>query len=153
MVGSMADEQERSIYLGYGSAPPSLALARINLEPKVYHALYGTIEDPELDTREHILARITPREWVFVEYVCQHPELTDEEIREALGLQERTVLAYFAHLGRNFNVRTSAQLRHWAFKKQLIRSADDPARDDLAPDDAPPVDPPTPGFDPWVRWN
>lgn len=141
MDGSMADEQERSICLGYGSAPSSLALARFNHGPKVYNALYGANEDPELGTREHILARITPREWVFVQYVCQHPELTDEEIRHALGLQERTVLAYFTHLGRNFNVRTSAQLRHWAFKKQLIRTADDPASGHS----------PTTGFDPWVR--
>ncbi len=149
---SMADEPERSICLGYGSAPSSLALARFNLEPKVFNALFGANEDPELNTREHILTRITPREWVFIEYVCQHPELTDEEIRDALGLQERTVEAYFAHLGRNFNVRTTAQLRHWAFKKQMIRSADDPAPEDTAPDDPTPVDPPTPGFDPWVRW-
>jgi len=143
MDGNLTDETDRSICIGDGSAPSLQALARINLHPKVYSALYGSNEDHGMDLREHILARITPREWVFIEHVCRNPEQSDEEIRAALGLQERTALAYYTHLGRNFKVRTSEQLRHWAFKNRLLRTIDD----------VPPDDRPEEGFDPWVRWH
>lgn len=46
------------------------------------------------------------------------------------------------HLGRNFNVRNAAQLRHWAFKNGLVHVPEDDAEEDE----------PDPGFDPWVRW-
>jgi DNA-binding CsgD family transcriptional regulator len=139
----MYDDQERTIYVGGGSSPSSLAWARINLEPKVYTALYGSKEDPDLEGREYILARITPRELVFIEHVCRHPEETDEEIMAALGIAERTVLAYYTHLGRNFRVRNSEQLRSWAFKNGVLRT----------PEADPGDEGPTQAFDPWVRWH
>lgn len=143
MDWSSYDEPCHTICMGDGSSPSVQTLARFNLHPKVYSALYGSGEDHGLDRREHILARITPRELLFIELVCLNPERTDEEIRAAVGLQERTVLAYYTHLGRNFKVRNSEQLRHWAFKNRLFRTADE----------APAEEPPDLGFDPWVRWR
>ncbi|MBL7951242.1 MAG: hypothetical protein JNM62_05935 [Flavobacteriales bacterium] len=148
----MSDDPEHTIYIDAGCAPSSLAWARYNLEPKVHVALYGSQDDPDLNTREHILARITPREWLFIEHVCQHPERTDEEIMAALGLQERTVQAYYTHLGRNFHVRSSAQLRHWAFKNRLIRTPDDAVEEELPIVETPTDTRPRKDFDPWVRW-
>lgn len=78
---------EPSITVGEGSASPLTEWARLNLDPKVYSALYGGGADPHLQGRDHILARITPREWLFIDHVCRHPEQTDEEIRAALGLK------------------------------------------------------------------
>jgi DNA-binding CsgD family transcriptional regulator len=143
MDGGMVDEPDNSICIGEGSAPSLRSLARIDLDPNVYTVLHGAGQDPGIDPREHLLARITPRELVFIEHVCRHPEQTDEEIRTALGLKESTVEAYYTHLGRNFNVRNSTELRRWGTKNQLVRT----------PDVGPVQDPPDQGFDPWVRWH
>lgn len=78
---------EPSITVGEGSASPLTEWARSNLDPKVYSVLYGGGADPHLQGRDHILASITPREWLFIDHVCRHPEQTDEEIRAALGLK------------------------------------------------------------------
>lgn len=59
------------------------------------------------------------------------------------------MLAYYNHLKRNFNVRTSSELRCWAIQNQLVSMPDDDPVDDLPND--PPVDPPVKTFDPWVR--
>ena len=141
MHGSMADEQDRFICVGDGSPLSLGSLARIDPHAKTYAFLNQASADLRLDPREHLLARITPRELVFIQYTCLHPEQTDEEIRDALGLRESEVLAYYAHLDRNFDVRTSAELRHWAFENRLVPM----------PDDGPQEDGPTEGFDPWVR--
>jgi len=138
----MADEFGRSICVGDDSPLSMFSLARINLDPKTYRALYEAKEDLRLDPRDHLLARITPRELVFITYLCLHPEETDEEVMSALGLCERTVLAYFTHLGRNFNVRNSSQLRNWAGENRLV------SLPDLASEDDEPVE----RFDPWARW-
>lgn len=60
----------------------------------------------------------------------------------ALGLRESTVLAYYTHLGRNFKVHNSSELRRWAFENRLVPM----------PDDGPEEDMPDEGFDPLVRW-
>ena len=140
---SMEDEHDRSISFGEGHTLLFRALAQFELDPETYRVLYPEKKDPRLDAREHLLARISPRELVFIDHVYRHPEQTDEEIRSALGLRESTVLAYYAHLGRNFNVRTSEQLRRWALKNQLVKT----------PPDGTEEKPPEPGFDPWVRWH
>lgn len=146
----MEDEPDRSFSSAAGRPISLRSLAPLELHPKTFQAFYESRETPDLEAKEHLLARITPRELVFIEYVCQHPEETDEEIRIALGLKECTVLAYYTHLGRNFKVRTSADLRRWASKNRLVSLPDDGPVDDLPED--PPDDPPKPGFDPWVRW-
>lgn len=146
----MADEPDRSLCIGDGSPLSLRSLARIDLEPETYEALREARESLYLSTREHLLARITPRELVFIAYVCLHPEQTDAEVMAALGLRESTMLAYYAHLKRNFHVRTPSELRRWAGKNHLVSMPDDDPVADL-PDD-PPVEPPVKGFDPWVRW-
>lgn len=145
MGGGMDDEQDRSISYGEGSPLSLGSVAGIDLDPKAHKLLYEGKKELGVDARELILARITPRELVFIEYVYRHPEQTDEEVMTALGLRESTVLAYYAHLGRNFNVRNSSELRHWVFKNQLVRMPDDEPEEDK-------VDKPNEGFDPWVRW-
>ena len=154
MDGSMADEPDRSVCIGDGNPLSLGSLARIELDPEVHNALYEARERFDLATREHLLARITPGERVFIEYVCLHPERTDEEVRAALGLRESTVLAYYNHLRRNFHVRTSSELRRWASKHHLVSKPKVGPVDDLpvVPPVSPPVDPPVKGFDPWVRW-
>lgn len=139
---SMADEHDRSISLGEGDPLLLRIWAELELDPETYGVLYNEKEDPRRDAREHLLARISPRELVFIEYVCRHPEQTDEEIMSALGLRASTMLAYYAHLGRNFNVRNSDQLRRWALKNHLVDT----------PEDGTEKKSPDPGFDPWVRW-
>ena len=142
------EAEHPSITIGQGNVTPLRDWVRSNLDPRVYSVLYGGGADPHLQGRDHILARITPREWLFIDHVCRHPEQTDEEIRAALGLKERTVLAYYAHLGRNFKVRNSVELRRWAFKERLLLAEED----EVPPPDAPPEEPPTLRFDPWLRW-
>lgn len=153
-AGSMVDGPERSFCIGDGGPLSLSSLARIDLDPATFHALYEARERFDLDTREHLLARITPREREFIEHVCRHAEQTDEEVMAALGLQESTVLAYYNHLGRNFHVRSSAELRRWAFENRLVSMPSiGPVND--PPEDLPvdlPKDPPDPDFDPWVRW-
>lgn len=146
----MADEPERPLGSTAGKPISLSSLAPFELHPKTFHAFYESRETPDLGTKEHMLARLTPRELVFIAHVCLHPEQTDEEIMTALGLKESTVLAYFTHLGRNFKVRTIAELRLWASKNRLVDMPDDGRVDD-PPEDLP-NDPPEPGFDPWVRW-
>ena len=141
----MDDEPDRPFCVGDGSPLSLGSLARMELQPDVHNALYEARERFDLATREHLLARITPRERVFIEYVCLHPDQTDEQVMAALGLRESTVMAYYSHLNRNFHVRTSSELRRWASKNQLVNM---PA---AGPND-PPVDPPVKDFDPWVRW-
>lgn len=153
-AGSMVDEPERSYCIGDGGPLSLSALARIDLAPATFHALYEDRERFDLDTREHLLARITSRERVFIEYVCRHPEQSDEEVMSALGLRESTVFAYYTHLGRNFKVRSSAELRRWAIENRLVTVPHGGPVND-PPEDLPeylPKDPPDPGFDPWVRW-
>ncbi len=142
MDGSMDDENDRSISYGEGSPLSLGSVAGIDLGPKVHKLLYEAKGDLGLDAREHLLARITPPELVFIAHVYLHPEQTDEEVRNALGLKESTVQAYYAHLGRNFNVRNSSELRRWVFENQLVRQ----------PDEEPDEDATDEGFDPWVRW-
>ena len=137
----MADEQDRFISIGDGSPLSLGSLARTDLHPKAYKLLYPTSEDPRLDPREHLLARITKGELVFIEHMCRHPEQTDEEAMTVLGLRESTVLAYYAHLGRNFNVHNSSQLRRWAFENRVVPM----------PENGPEEDAPDEGFNPWVR--
>ncbi len=148
MEEEIADALEPSITGGEGDTSPLRDWTRSCLDPTVYTALFASTKDPHLQGRDHILARITPRERVFIEHVCQHPEQTDEEMMAALGLKERTVQAYYVHLGRNFNVRNNDQLRRWAFKECLLSLEGDEAPSPKAP----PEEPPSPGFDPWVRW-
>ncbi len=138
----MEDETNNPVCIGDGSAPSLRSLARIDLDPYAYAVLHGAGQDSGIDPREHLLARITPRELVFIQHVCLHPEQTDEEISAALGLPASTMEAYYAHLGRNFQVRNSWEVRRWAFKNQLVPASDV----------GPVPDPPDPGFDPWVRW-
>jgi DNA-binding CsgD family transcriptional regulator len=150
----MTDDPDPSFCIG-DHGPLSLgSLARFALDANTFRALYDAKERFDLESREHILARITPRELVFIEHVCLHPEDTDEEIMNALGLRERTVQAYYTHFSRNFNVRNSSELRRWASKNHLVRMPDADPEVDL-PDDQSndgPKDPPDEGFDPWVRW-
>lgn len=138
----MADEEERFMSAGEGSPLTSGSLARIDLHPSAYHTMFPAGEDLRRDAREHLLARITPRELVFIEHVCGHPEQSDEEVMTALGLRESTVLAYYAHLGRNFKVHNSVDLRRWAFKEGLLPTPDaDTGGEEERK-----------AFDPWVRW-
>jgi hypothetical protein len=150
----MVDGPDRSFCIGDGGPLSLSALARIDLDPATFHAFYEARERFDLGTREHLLARITPRERAFIEYVCLHPEQTDEEDMAALGLRESTLLAYYAHLGRNFHVRSRADIRRWAIENGLVSMPHiGPVND--PPEDLPvdlPKDPPDPGFDPWVRW-
>jgi DNA-binding CsgD family transcriptional regulator len=142
MDGSMDDDVDDPIGIEEGNPPSLRSLARIDLDPESYAVLNGAEQDPGRDPREHLLARITPRELVFIEHVCLHPDQTDEEVLAVLGLRASTVAAYFAHLRRNFHVRNSTELRHWALKNLLVR----------IPDVGPEQEPPDQGFDPWVRW-
>lgn len=154
MDGSMADDPERSLGSTAGKPISLSSLAPFKLHPKTFQAFYEARETPDLGTKEHLLARITPRELVFITYVCLHPEEADEEIRTALGLKESTVLAYFAHLGRNFKVRNIAELRKWAAKHELVPMPNDGRVEDetnTEPDPGPDKEPDL-GFDPWVRW-
>ena len=144
------DGADRSLYIGDGSPLSLNSLARIDLDLETYQALCEARERLYLTTREHLLARITPRERVFIEPVCLHPEQTDAEVMAALGLRESTVLAYYDHLKRNFNVRTRSELRYWAIKNHLVSMPDDDPVDDVPK--GPTVDPPVKTFDPWVRW-
>jgi hypothetical protein len=146
-----SEEPGRSVCLGDGNPLSLGSLARIELDPQVHSALDEARERFELASREHLLARITLGERVFIEYACQHPEKTEQEVMAALDLRESTVLAYYNHLGRNFKVRTIAQLRRWAMKKQVVSM---PKVDPVEPVDEPekpPVDPPDKRFDPWAR--
>lgn len=81
------DGPDRSLCIGDGSPLSLNSLARIDLDPETYQALCEARERHYLATREHLLARITPRERVFIEYVCLHPEQTDAEVMAALGLR------------------------------------------------------------------
>jgi DNA-binding CsgD family transcriptional regulator len=153
-AGSMADEPDPSLCIGDGGPLSLSSLARIDLDPATFHAFYEARERFDLDTREHLLARITPREREFIEHVCLHPEQSDEEIMAALGLRKSTLLAYYAHLARNFHVHSGAELRRWAIENGLVSQppggpVNDPPED--LPEDLP-KDPPDPGFDRWVRW-
>jgi DNA-binding CsgD family transcriptional regulator len=150
MDGSMADEPERSLGSTAGKPISVSSLAPFELQPKTFQAFYEARENLDLDTKEHLLARITPRELVFIEYLCQHPEETDEEVMAALGLSERTVLAYFAHLGRNFKVRNTSELRRWAMDKRLVSIPHVGPEEELPDNEADKE--PDKGFDPWVRW-
>ncbi len=144
------DEPDRSLCIGDGRPLSLGSLAGIEVDPEVHSTLYEARERFDLATREHLLARITPRERVFIEHVCLHPEQTDEQVMAALGLRESTVQAYYSHLKRNFHVRTSTELRRWAIKNHLVSMPGDGPVDDLPKD--PPVEPPVKTFDPWVRW-
>jgi len=138
----MDDEQEGFISISNESPFSMGSLAGINLHPKNYWLLYHASEDLRQDTTEHLRARITPGELAFIEHMCQHPEQTDEEATAAVGLRESTVLAYYAHLGRNFNVHNSSDLRKWAFENRLVTPASDDPPEEEGTDE---------GFDPWVR--
>jgi DNA-binding CsgD family transcriptional regulator len=148
----MDDEQDRSFCVGEGSPYIYGSLAGLGLDLKSYLLFYHAKEDLRLDRREHLLARLTPGEVVYMEYICRHPEQSDAEVRRALKLHERTVLSYFTHLYRNFKIGTTADFRDWAFKNHLVPMPNDGPLED-APVEDKPVDPaPDPGFNPWVRW-
>lgn len=148
----MADEPDRSICIGDGSALSLGTLARFDLDPNTYKLLSQAIEDQGEDPRERLLARLTPGELVYMVYTCLHPEETDQEVMTALGLRESTFLAYYIHLDRNFHIRTSSDLRRWAFKNNLVRTPDDGSAMDLPKEDPPEDDGQDKRFDPWVRW-
>lgn len=149
----MADEQDRFISIGDGSLLASGSLARIELDPENYWVFYQANKDLRRDAQEHLLARITPGELLFIVHICRHPEQTDEEAMTALGLRESTVLAYYTHLGRNFNVRNSSELRRWAFENLLVPMPDDgPEEEPPMPEDGPEEDLPEEGPDPWA-WS
>ena len=160
MDGSMADEKDRFISIGDGSPLASGSLARIDLDPDTYWVLYQASKDLRRDAREHLLARITPGELVYIEHMCRHPEQTNEQAITALGLRESAVLAYYAHLDRNFSVRNSSELRRWAFENRLVPTPDDGPEEDVQipvdgldedvsmSDDGPEEDGPDKGFDP-----
>lgn len=127
-------------------------LARIDLDPNTYKLLSQANEDQGEDTRERLLARLTPGELAYMEYTCLHPEQTDQEVMTAMGLRESTFLAYYTHLDRNFHLRTSSDLRRWASKNNLLRTPDDGTTVDLPKEGLPDEDEQDRRFDPWVRW-
>jgi hypothetical protein len=146
----MADDPDGSICIGDGSSFSLGTLARFEIAPDIHRALYEAREQFDLNTHEHLLARLTPQERQFIEHVYQYPESTDEELMCALGVQEATLQAYYGHLRRNFKVATCAEIRRWAIENGLVSTPVEDAEVDQPAD--PPEDPPEPGFDPWVRW-
>lgn len=82
-------------------------------------ALMSEQQGTQKDERELVLEKLTDREIVFLQLVCDEKEFTYEQIAEQMNVHRRTVDGYRESIFEKFNIKSKTGLVLFAIKYRI----------------------------------